>query len=285
MKTLLKLITFTLLTFNISGCGPKTFPSDNRVYDSPKNYEYKYKNHTFTSKDGTKLYAYHIKTDEKKSKGLIVLANGMKQNMSFRFTEWLWILDAGYDVFTFDYRSYGDSHVEADLYGFVDDVESALEYAHDLDKDKKIILIGQSMGGAIMIDALKNKEYDYLAFAVSDATFTGFDDALSSIFMRSILLFPFAWVPYLTVPEELNPISNIEYIKTPILFITGDDDIVINYEDSVELYNMTKAKKALWIVKDVGHVQSFNNLNVRKEFLKVLEDNSLLFEQKKRYFK
>ncbi|MCW8839193.1 MAG: alpha/beta hydrolase [Thiovulaceae bacterium] len=285
MKTTLQSIIFISVILSFLGCGPKTFPSDNKTYDSPKNYAYKYTSHIFKTDDNTTLYGYHIKSDKEKSKGLIVIANGMKQNMSFRFTEWLWILDGGYDVFIFDYRSYGKSHVEADLYGFVDDVRTALEYAHSLDKNKKIVLIGQSMGGALVIDALKNKEYDYLSFAVSDATFTGFDDALSDIFIKSVILFPFAWIPYFTSPQELNPDENIAYLKTPILFITGDNDIVIDYEDSIKLYNMTNSKKALWIVKGVGHVQNFNNLNVRDEFLKVLEDNDLLFKQSKRIFK
>ncbi|QFR50209.1 alpha/beta hydrolase [Sulfurimonas lithotrophica] len=285
MKTIIHSIILVFISLLFVACGPKTFPSDNKIYDSPKNYEYSYTSHTFLSEDSTKLYAYHIKSDEQNSKGLIVLANGMKQNMSFRFTEWLWILDAGYDLFIFDYRSYGESYAEADLFGFVDDVKAALKYAHSLDKEKKIVLIGQSMGGTFVINALKNKEYDYLSFAVSDSTFTGFDDVLSSLLRRSIILFPFSWIPYLTVPKELNADENIQYLKTPILFIAGDDDIVVDYEDSIELYNMTKAKKALWIVKDAAHVQSFNNLEVRDNFLKILEDNTLLFKQQKKIFK
>lgn len=285
MKTIIHSIILVFISLLFVACGPKTFPSDNKIYDSPKNYEYSYTSHTFLSEDSTKLYAYHIKSDKQNSKGLIVLANGMKQNMSFRFTEWLWILDAGYDLFIFDYRSYGESYAEADLFGFVDDVKAALKYAHSLDKEKKIVLIGQSMGGTFVINALKNKEYDYLSFAVSDSTFTGFDDVLSSLLRRSIILFPFSWIPYLTVPKELNADENIQYLKTPILFIAGDDDIVVDYEDSIELYNMTKAKKALWIVKDAAHVQSFNNLEVRDNFLKILEDNTLLFKQQKKIFK
>ena len=283
MKILTKFTFFISIIFLFLGCSAKTFPSDNRVYDSPNNYEYTYTKHIFKSFDTTPLYAYHMKTDEK-SKGLIVIANGMKQNMSFRFTEWLWILDAGYDIFIFDYRSYGDSHADADLYGFIDDVQAALEYAHGIEKDKKIVLVGQSMGGTFVINALSDKKYDYLSFVVADSTFIGFDSVMSNFMMRSILLFPFFWVPYITIPNGLNADENIDYLKTPILFISGDDDLVINYKHSIELYKRTKSKKALWIVKGAGHVQSFNNLDVREEFLKVLKDNKLLFTKPQRNF-
>ena len=284
MKKFLKaiLILATMLLF--TACGPKSFPSDNLVYDSPKNYEYPFTAHTYNSKDSTKLYGYHIRTKHENPKGLIVIANGMRQNMSFRFTEWLWILEAGYNLFIFDYRSYGDSKAEANLQGFVEDVESSLEYAHSLEKDKNIVIVGQSMGGTFVIDALKNKTYPYLSFAVIDSTFTGFDDVMSGFMLKSMLLIPFAWLPYITVPTELNAENNIEYLKTPTLFIAGDADFVVDYKDSISLYEDTKAKKALWIIKGAEHVQSFNNLNVRDEFLKVLEDNSLLFKKQKRTF-
>lgn len=281
----LKYIVLLSITILFTACGPKSFPSDNKMYDSPKHYEYNYTSHTFFSKDKTKLYGYYIKTNSEKSKGLIVVSNGMVQNMSYRFTEWLWIVDSGYDLFIFDYRSYGRSKAEANLFGFVEDVEAALNYAHSLDRDKKIVIIGQSMGGTFVIDSLRGKKYDYLTLAVVDSTFLGFDSIMSSFLMRSILLFPFAWIPYLTVPTELNSENNVQFLETPILFITGDEDLVVNYKDSISLYEMAYVKKALWIVKGAGHVQSFNNPYVRDEFLKLLKSNPIEFKNSKKIFK
>ena len=279
-----KIIYIILMASIFLGCSPKKlFPTDNKEYDNPKNYDYKYSEHKFNSKDGTPLYGIYIQT-KKKSKGLIVVSNGIYQNMSYRFTQWLWVVDAGYDFFIFDYRGYGNSNAEADLYGFVDDVNAAVEYAHTLDIDKKIILVGQSMGGTFVIDALRVKEYDYISLAVIDSTFTGFATAISSFMMRSIILLPMSWLPYAFSPSELNSIKNIEYLKVPILFISGDDDFIVNYENSKEIYKKANTKKAIWIVEDAGHVQSFNNQVVREAFLKFLMKEELLSENQERYF-
>jgi len=279
------MITIIFISLTFIGCSSKKlFPTDNEVYDDPEYYFYDYSRHKFNSKDATPLNGFYIKTPED-SKGLIVVANGMYQNMSFRFTEWLWMVENGYDLFIFDYRGYGDSHADADIFGFVDDVNAGVEYAHSLDSKQKIVLIGQSMGGTFVIDALKAHEYDYISLAVIDSTFTGFAAAMSSFMMRSIILLPVSWLPYVFSPSELNSIENIEYLKLPILFISGDDDFVVHYENSQIIYAKADTKKALWIVENAGHVQSFNNIAVREAFLELLSNMELLTKNQERFFK
>ena len=278
---ILVIISMSLLFF---GCSPKKlFPTDNTEYDSIKNYNYEYTEHKFNSKDGTSLYGMHIKTKQQ-SKGLIVVANGMHHNMSFRFTEWLWIVNSGYNLFIFDYRGYGKSKDIADMFGFREDVNAGLEYAHMLEEDKDIVLIGQSMGGSFAIDALAEKNYSYVSLVVSDSTFTGFDSILSSYMMKSIILFPFSWLPYTFTPKELNSIENIKDVKVPVLFISGDDDWIVSCEYSKELYKKANKDKSIWLVEDTGHVQSFNNKSVRQAFLKLLENSKLLTKNKERFF-
>jgi len=281
----LKIIGTVFIFFLLQGCSQeRIFPIDHKEYDNPKNYPYQYSEHTFFSQDDTDVYGLYIKTD-KTPKGLIVLANGMYQNMSFRFPKWLWIVDAGYDLFTFDYRGYGKSYADADIFGFRDDARAALEYAHGLDEKKKIIFIGQSLGATLMIDVLKNKHYDYVSLAVADSAFTGFASSTSALMMKSIILFPISWVPYTFFPDELNSIENIEFVKTPILFVAGDRDFVVNYTNSKKLYAKANEPKSLWIVKGAGHVRSFNTTEVQKAFLELLKNPNMLSDEEERYFK
>lgn len=222
----------------------------------------------------------HIKT-KGKAKGFIVVTNGLDENMSNRFTKWLWIVDAGYDVFIFDYRSYGKSDSEPDMYGFRDDVNAAIEYAHELDIEADITLVGQSMGGTFVIDALVHKEYDYVSLVVADSAFTSFASTVNTFMLKTIILIPFSWLPYTFSPDDLDSIRNIERLKTPILFVTGDDDWIVNYKNSLELYEKTKIEKEIWIVKDAGHVESFENNKVRVEFLELLERKKSLSKEGK----
>ncbi len=279
-----KLFTILLLSTLFLGCSPKKlFPTFNDEYDSIDNYPYKSISHTFTSEDKTTLYGLHIQP-ESESKGLIVVANGLYKNMSYRFTQWLWIVEQGYEVFIFDYRGYGKSNADADLFGFRDDVNAAIEYAHSLDKTKEMVLVGQSMGGTFVIDALSIKKYNYISLVVVDSTFTGFDSMLSDAMMKSIVLFPLSWIPYTFVPQELNSIENISSVNTPILFTCCDGDWVVDSENSEVLYDKTKGKKSLWSVKDAGHVEAFNNLALRKSFINLLKDKALLTEKEYRFF-
>lgn len=280
----IKAISIIFITIIFFGCSQKNiFPTDNKEYDSPKNYAYQYSQHKFNSKNTTSISGLYIKTN-KKSKGLIVLANGIYQNMSFRFGKWLWIVESGYDLFTFDYRGYGDSIGDADIFGFRDDTAAALEYAHALDKNKKIIFIGQSLGGSLVIKVLGSKEYDYVSLAVVDSAFTSFATSTSRMMMKSIILFPISWLPYTFFPHELDSINNIEYVKVPILFISGDSDFIIDYENSKLLYEKANTKKHLWIVEGAGHVRSFENEDVKKAFLELLMDIEQLDAKPKRNF-
>ena len=253
------------------GCSPKAlFPNDQKVYDSIENYSYNYTEHTFCSYDKTPLHGLQLKP-KGKPKGLIVVTNGLHENMSNRFTKWLWIVDEGYELFTFDYRSYGESEAEPDMYGFRDDVNSAIEYAHSLDKELDITLVGQSMGGTFVIDALATKKYEYVTLVVADSAFTSFASTLNSFMLKSIILIPLSWLPYTFAPDDLDSIKNIEKLSTPILFVTGDSDWIVNYKNSLKLYKTAKVQKDLWIVKGAGHVESFEDRKLRKEFVKLLE--------------
>jgi len=266
------------------GCSPRVlFPNDHAEYDSIQKYNYSYKEHTFYSRDKTPLHGLHIQP-KIESKGFIVVTNGLYRNMSDRFSKWLWIVDSGYDLFIFDYRGFGKSDAEIDIYGFRDDVNSAVEYAHMLDENKSITLVGQSMGGTFVIDAMIAQQYTYVDLVVADSTFTSFSSILNTYMLKSIVLIPLSWLPYTFNPDDLNSIENIEQLRMPILFVTGDDDWIVNYDNSKELYAKAKCEKSLWIVKDAGHVESFDDIKVRESFLNLLQKKETLESEKIRYY-
>lgn len=257
------------------GCSPKSlFPVDNKVYDSTEKYSYDFEKHSFFSADNTKLYGLYIET-KGKPKGIVVVTNGLHENMSARFSKWLWMVDSGYNVFIFDYRGYGVSRDEVDMYGFRDDVNAAVEYAHSLDIKQSIILVGQSMGGTFVIDAAVAKEYNYIDLVVVDSTFSGFDTVLRDMMMKTVVLLPFSWLPYTFTPTDLNAIENISALNKPVLFVTGDDDWIVSSKNSHELYEKAQTNKTLWIVEGAGHVESFENSIVREHFLNLLESREL----------
>ena len=67
----------------------------------------------------------------------------------------LWLVDAGYNVFIFDYRGYGRSEGSPDVKGINLDAEAALETLLARTAGK-VIVFGKSLGGAVAVYTVAN---------------------------------------------------------------------------------------------------------------------------------
>ena len=256
----------------MNGCSKNAiFPTDTKVYDSPKNHKYSYDEFYFKSSQEALLRGWLFKA-QGPSQGVVVVANGMKYNMSSRFQEWTWLLEKGYDLFIFDYRGYGESRGEVDMFGFVDDVTSAIAYAHMLNPELPIVVVGQSMGGSFVIDAVAKKPYPYVKLLVIDSTMTGFALAAKDIIKAHVLLWPLIWLPDTMTLEGVDAIDFVDKTETPTLFMVGLQDEIIPPSHSANLFVKAKEPKALWIVEDAKHVKSTDNKKLKKDLLMAIDD-------------
>ncbi len=268
------LFLFITAILFFSGCSKNAiFPTDTKVYDSPVNYDYSYEEFYFESSQEAMLRGWLFRA-KGPSQGMIVVANGMAFNMSSRFTEWTWILEKGYDLFIFDYRGYGESMGEVDMFGFVDDVTSAIEYAHTLNEDLPMVVVGQSMGGSFVIDAVAKKSYPYVKLLVIDSTMTGFAAVGEELAKQYVLLWPLIWVPEVITPEGVDSIDFVDKTETSTLFMVGLNDTIIPPEHSADLFVKAKEPKALWVVEKADHVECIHNEQV-KEDLFITIDNAM----------
>ena len=266
------LLYFSILISLFSGCSKNAiFPTDTKVYDSPVNYAYSYEEFYFQSSQEAMLRGWLFRS-RGPSQGVIVVANGMAFNMSSRFTEWTWVLENGYDLFIFDYRGYGESLGEVDMFGFVDDVTSAIEYVHTLNEDLPMVVVGQSMGGSFVIDAVAKKEYPYVKLLVIDSTMTGFAAAGEELAKQYILLWPFIWVPAVMTPEGVDSIDFVDKTETPTLFMVGLADTIIPPSHSADLFVKANEPKALWVVEGAEHVECIHNEKVKEDLYRTIDD-------------
>jgi len=206
------------------------------------------------------------------SQGIVVVTNGMRSNMSERFKKWTWVLEQGYDLFIYDFRGYGESFGEVDMFGFVDDVTSAVDYAHELNPSLPMVVVGQSMGGSFVIDAMAKQEYPYVKLLVIDSTMMGFVKVADDMIKKYFLLWPLIWVPSAITPEGVDAIDFVDKTNTPTLFLVGLQDSIIPPEHSVDLYLKAKEPKALWIVEDAEHVNCICKTKVKADLKVVLAD-------------
>jgi len=248
-------LSFLIFIAVFSGCSKNAiFPTDTKVYDTPDNYAYPYEEFYFQSSQEAMLRGWLFKS-KGPSQGVIVVTNGMHYNMSERFKKWTWVLEEGYDLFIYDFRGYGASIGEVDMFGFVDDVSAAIRYAHSLDEELPMVVVGQSMGGSFVIDAVAKMEYPYIRLLIIDSTMFGFAQASKDIIKRYFLLWPLYWVPDVITPLGVDSIDFVDKTNRPMLFLAGMQDSIIPYDHSIELYLKAKEPKALWLVEDAEHVE------------------------------
>ena len=267
-------LSFFVVILFLSGCSKNSiFPTDTKVYDTPENYTYDYEEFYFKSSQESMLRGWLFRS-QGPSQGVVVVTNGMIFNMSSRFKEWTWVLEKGYDLFIFDYRGYGESMGEIDMFGFVDDVTSAIEYTHTLNEDLPMVVVGQSMGGSFVIDAVAKKPYPYIKLLVIDSTMTGFAAAGEELAKQHVLLWPLIWVPSVITPEGVDSIDFVDKTEVPTLFMVGLADTIIPPSHSAELFVKANEPKALWIVEAAEHVECIDN-KALKEDLAIVIGNAM----------
>ncbi len=254
---------FFLLT---SGCS-LLISSYKKVHFSPRNVGLEYEKVTFINKGGNKLKGWFIKA--KDNAPCIIFCEGNGQNRSYylRFANFL--VEAGYNLFLFDYTGFGDSEgwsTEIRFKRFTEDVESAVDYVKtrpDVD-NKHIILFGWSMGGGLALYTAAQRQ-DIEAVLVDSSVYSfveKFNYALRQK-IGKILSFPIAKTIKLFY-SKYDPVESIKKIKNvPILFLHGSDDL-INYHEIIRLYEAYNGPKHLVIFPHADHME--NHLYYKDEY-------------------
>lgn len=163
--------------------------------------------------------------------------------------------DAGFNVFTYDYRGYGTSEGTPTEQNSYEDAEAALHYlTHDLGIPlENIIVHGRSLGGGPTMELAANHT---IGGVVLESTFTS---AFSVPF--NIRILPF---------DKFPNLEKLKNVTTPVLVIHGRRDQTISFIHGERLFAAAPGRKyALW-VEEAGH----NNLfySARGPYLKAIRD-------------
>ena len=128
IRTLLSrspLAVVLLITFLSPGCTHLFFKPSKQLVDSPEVQRYSPRDVYFRSSDGLTLHGWYFRAKE--DRGTILICHGNVENLSTHVKLDLWLIDAGYNLFIFDYRGYGRSEGTPDVKGINLDAEAALE--------------------------------------------------------------------------------------------------------------------------------------------------------------
>lgn len=221
------------------------FP-DRIRYDSPARAGLDFETVSFASADSTRLVGWFIPaTTPQPARGTVVHMHGNAQNMSAHWAYAEWLPTAGYNLFVFDYRGYGDSHGRPEPEGMFHDAVAALDYVRsrpDIDPDA-LYVFGQSLGGM-------------LAIAATAANPQGVCAVLAEAPVRSYTAWAEDQMPQLELAVEDTYCAST-YIgrlgAIPLLLLHSPQDRVVPYSHSQALLEAASGPARLLTIPDGEH--------------------------------
>lgn len=217
------------------------FP-DRVSYGTPADAGRMYEDVRFRSADGTLLSGWFMPAPDR-AHATVVHMHGNAQNMSAHWPYAAWLLDQGFNVFTFDYRGYGNSQGSPEPAGLLEDAIAALDYLRSRDDKTKLCVFGQSLGGM-------------LAIAAAAASPVGIRAVLAEAPVHSYTAWAEDQMPEkeLVLDDEHCASKHIAALSPiPLLLMHSVVDRVVPYAHSEQLLAMAGEPKQLLTIPDGAH--------------------------------
>lgn len=197
----------------------------------------------FRSSDGLRLHGWLIQHPQ--SKITLLLLHGNAGNLTHR-AERAELLSRRYQasIFIFDYRGYGRSEGTPTISGVLDDARAARAFFAEREglAENKIVLLGESLGGAIAVDLASR---DGARGLILESAFSSLRDVAATHY-------PAILVDTL-VADRLNSAARIGDYHGPILQVHGDSDQVIPLALGQKVHDAANEPKTLVILPGHDH--------------------------------
>lgn len=265
------LALFSIVIPLVFVCGPGFLTAEKEALAADRGG---YEDVFFKTPDSVNLHGRLIRSSAPK-KGTVIFFHDYPEKPSDRTDDLLWLKDAGYDIFAFDYRGSGRSDGSPTSAGIRIDIAAAIETALMLADVKRdpVFILGQGLGGALAVYALANSAHkDSISGLIIDGSFASREDLrpekLKTIAAersyRDLLpgiaddsYSPNRWI------DEISPI--------PVIIIHADADEEIPLRSGLKLYDRAKKPKELLIADGKGRAQALADMDIRKRLITYLD--------------
>lgn len=222
-----------------------------KLRGNPSDMQLEYQEIYFNTADNKKIQAWFI--PNKNAELTILFSNGNAGNISYRLEKISILHDLGVNIFIYDYRGYGRSQGSPSESGLYRDIRGAYDYlVNNLGvSSDKIVLYGESLGGAVAIDLASQKPVRAL---ITEGTFASVKEMA-----RKILPF----IPTFIYASRFDNLTKIADIDCEKLIIHSKDDRIIPFSQGKSLFKAASQPKILLKLKG-GHNTSF--LDSAKEY-------------------
>lgn len=196
----------------------------------------------FSAADGTKLHGWYCPCE--KPRAVILLAHGNAGHVASR-AGWLRHLQSQLkvSVFIFDYRGYGRSEGVPTVAGAISDATAARAKLRELAsvEDDEILLMGESLGGAIAVQLAAAAPPRAL---ILQSTFSSLRDMASAHYPQLAWLVP---------KDKLDSATQIARYRGPLLQSHGNRDRTVPFALGEKLHRAANEPKQFVTVRKADH--------------------------------
>lgn len=269
---MIKRFIFLSLLLPLTACQSVFFFPSKVLVQTPTDFGLKYEDHFIEVSPEVRVHAWELvpKGDER---GTILLLHGNAENISTHIMSVSWLVDYGYRVYAFDYEGFGRSEGVVSIENSIRDSRAVLKHILNNKVKKPVVVIGQSIGGAIGLYAYSEKEYsENIELFVVDSSFPSYRGVARERLEVMGLMPPFSNLVSLCASACCEPEEVIaSYTKPQMLFIHDDLDPILSKKQSEILFKqVVSEKKELWKESEGKHIAFFNSMKNRERFLNLL---------------
>jgi uncharacterized protein len=263
------------LLFAGTGCTNLFFHPTRAHVRTPDDIGLAWRDVWFDSADGVRLHGWFLPA-EGPPQGTLLFLHGNAENISTHIGSVAWLPGEGFGVFLIDYRGYGKSGGVPDLDGLHRDSEAAIAETFQLDgvDPDRVAVFGQSLGGALAIEALaRSPEKARVRALIVEGSFAGYRRITRDVLARTWLTWPLQGPLSLGVADGYSPLRAIaEIAPTPVLIVHGEDDPLIGADHARDLFAAAGEPKALWLVPGAPHNAALRSKEMRARFVAYLRN-------------
>jgi len=214
-----------------------------QVNQTPRELGLDFEWRRFLSYDGHLLSGWWI--PHPKPLATVLFFHGNAGNIGDRIQFLQYLHEAGFSVFVFDYRGYGESEGRPTEEGILMDGDAAYEeLTHQIGvKPEDIVFFGRSLGGVIAAHAARGRPIRRL---ILEGTFP------SAGVMAEQMFAPMR-VPGFLISVRLDTVSHLKLRRCPLLVIHGTHDEVIPFHMGQKLFELADPPKSFFAVDRGGH--------------------------------
>jgi len=223
---------------------------------------------TVKSTDGLTFSGYFYKCNQETDK-IVLLSHGFKSTAYNTYPAIaLFYLSQGFDVLMINHRAHEKSEGAWSGFGQLEgaDLLQWLDFIVKKNPDYKIVMHGNSMGAASVMEASCMNIPSNVKCIVSDCGFTSSRDELKYQMKEMFHVPPFpildivALYCKLFAKFNLDGVSALESVKNakaPMMFVHGKKDATVPVSMAEELYKACGNEKELALYEESGHGQSY----------------------------